>query len=227
MTLTVGQRLHIARESKGLSLQDVAHQTRMPVQRLRDLEEDTYTTFGGLTYARTFLKDYSQLMGVDAHAVLDELHAPPLGGVNDYRYLVQSFGKWTRNRSSFSYARDNNNTSVMTKGRSMGLMAGICGAVMLIGVGMLVGAAMVGEHKTAAPPPVMEEVRTARPAPLPETQSPSFATPAAQAVPQALPVEDGGKAQPQTFKKPKIAPGVIPKALPVVDVPKGSKPQRQ
>src|ERR1700712_2785384 len=99
MTITLGHRLRLARESKGLSLQDIAHQTRIPVPRLRDLEEDTYTTFGSLTYARTFLKDYSHLMGVDAHEVLEEMHAPPLGGAQDYRYLVQTYGTWTRNGS--------------------------------------------------------------------------------------------------------------------------------
>lgn len=218
MTLSIGHRLRIAREGKGLSLPDVAHQTRIPVSRLRDLEEDTYTTFGSLTYARNFLKDYSKLMGVDASEVMEQLHAPPLGGTQDYRYLLQNYGNWFRGRSSAS--RGATSSSVMPKGGSMGLVAAICAAVMLVGMGMLLGAAFLGDRKpvtqASLEPPI--EIRAAKPAPLPETQVPSFAAP------KAVPVEED-RTQPASVSKPKIAPGVIPKALPV-DVPKAIKPQR-
>jgi cytoskeletal protein RodZ len=231
MTLSVGQRLHIARESKGLTLQDVSHQTRIPVARLRDLEDDTYTTFGSLTYARTFLKDYSGLMGVDAHEVLEEMHAPPLGGANSYKYLVQNYGTWTRKRSS---SATHVRTPIMAKSGSMGLVAALCGAVLLVGMGVLLGATLVN-HKTPAPAPAYaEEVRAASPAPLPETQSIPF-TGAAQ-VPSApeptVALTVGGdktnKTPEQTPppKKLKLAPGEIPKALPVIE-PKSSKAQRQ
>ena len=215
MSLTVGQRLHIARESKGLSLQDVAHSTRIPVPRLRDLEQDTYTTFGSLTYARSFLQDYSKLMGVDAHEVLEEMHTPPLGGTPDYKYLLQSFGTWTRKGSRDAAA------PAMARGRSFGMVAGICAALLVFGMGILLGSAILGgDHKApskgqGAP---LEEVRSARPAPLPETQSPSFAAPVAL----PPPVE----AQPAApFKRPNVAPGTILKALPVEE-PKNTKAKR-
>ncbi len=227
MTLTVGQRLHIARESKGLTLQDVSHTTRIPVPRLRDLEEDTYTTFGSLTYARTFLKDYSDLMGVDAHEVLEEMHAQPLGGADSYKYLVQNYGTWTRKRSSSAgYVR----SPMMAKSGSMGLAAILSGAVLLIGMGVLLGATFVN-HKAPAPAPALtEEVRAASPAPLPETQSVPFAgaaqVPSTPEPTVALTVGNSkaDKAVEQTPppKKLKLAPGEIPKALPVIE-PKSSK----
>ena len=222
MTHSLGHRLRTARESKGLSLQDVAHQSRIPVPRLRDLEEDTYTTFGSLTYARTFLKDYAHRMGIDAHEVLDEMHAPSLGGSGDYRYLVQNYGTWTRRRAS-SY----DNSPVMAKGRSMGLVAAICGAVLLIGMGMLLGAAFVGERKPATPPSAEPaiEIRLAKTPSQPETREAPFSPP------KALPAEDDKAPSPAPApswaKKPQIPEGTIPKALPVVDPPpKAAKAQR-
>jgi len=225
MTHSLGHRLRTARESKGLSLQDVAHQSRIPVPRLRDLEEDTYTTFGSLTYARTFLKDYAGRMGIDAHEILDEMHAPPLGGTQDYSYLVRNYGTWTRSRRrSAGY----DNSPVMVKGRSMGMVAAICGAVLLIGMGMLLGAAFVGEKKPVStlPKEPAIEIRLAKTPSQPETREAPFSPP------KALPAEEE-KALPATpadvapAKKMNIAPGVIPKALPVVDVPpKAAKAQR-
>jgi len=236
MTLTLGQRLHIARESKGLSLQDVSHSTRIPVPRLRDLEEDTYTSFGSLTYARNFLKDYSKMMEVDADEVLDQMHAPPLGGTRDYQYLLKNYGTWTRRASrNASYE----SAPSMARGGSMGVMAGICAALLVFGMGMLLGAAFLGgEHK---PVPQQAQVdpevtRKAEPAPQPETHVVPFSSPQpdVQSLPVApvpapvlKPVNEGHKGEVYTvppggptkmeapFKRPNLAPGVIPKALPV------------
>ncbi len=119
----------------------------------------------------------------------------------------------------------------MAKGGSMGLVAAICGAVLLIGMGMLLGAAFVGEKKpgaTAAPHPTESalEVRVAHAPLLSETREAPFSPPKAQPADEekalpAVPVE----ATPA--KKPTLAPGVIPKALPVVDTPpKAAKAQR-
>ncbi len=191
MTLTLGQRLHIARESKGLSLQDVSHSTRIPVPRLRDLEEDTYTSFGSLTYARTFLKDYSKLMGVNADEVLDQMHSPALGGTRDYQYLLKNYGTWTR--SSTRASRDH--APSMARSGSMGLMAGICAALLVFGMGMLLGAAFLQVPTTSLPArtqaaPETEMTRRAQPAPLPETQVASFSSAPVQEaapVPAAVP----------------------------------------
>jgi cytoskeleton protein RodZ len=223
MTLTVGQRLHIARESKGLSLQDVSHSTRIPVPRLRDLEEDTYTSFGSLTYARNFLKDYSRLMEVNADEVLDQMHSPALGGTRDYQYLLKNYGTWTR--SSTRASREH--APSMARSGSMGLMAGICAALLVFGMGMLLGAAFLGgEHKTtgqAPPVPETEMTRRAQPAPLPETQVASFSSaPVQEAAPVPAAVPAAGAKAEVPFKRPNVAPGVILKALPVEE-PKPAK----
>lgn len=98
MTASLGQRLKAARESRGLSLADAAHETRIPVQRLQHLEVENYASFGSMTYARSFLKLYSDFLEVDASGVLDDLPSAVLGGPQDYRHLVDSFGPWLREK---------------------------------------------------------------------------------------------------------------------------------
>src|SRR5689334_17793772 len=99
MPPTLGQRLKHAREARGLSLRDVEHTTRIPVARLQDLEEDRLNTFGGMAYAKSFLRSYSTMLEVDAGEVLNQLKPPPLGGTRDYRYLVETQGPWLTDRN--------------------------------------------------------------------------------------------------------------------------------
>lgn len=98
MTASFGQMLSDAREKRGLSIEDVAHETRIPAQRLRYLETDNIAAFGSLTYARSFIREYSDFLEVDATKMLEELPEGALGGERDYRYLTQSQGPWLRER---------------------------------------------------------------------------------------------------------------------------------
>jgi cytoskeletal protein RodZ len=98
MNLTLGQRLKAAREARGLSLADAAHETRIPAQRLIHLEAENYPSFGSMTYARSFLKLYSDYLDVNAAEVLEELPSAVFGGPQDYRHLVDSFGPWLREK---------------------------------------------------------------------------------------------------------------------------------
>ena len=96
MTATFGQMLVAAREQRGLTIEDAAHETRIPAQRLRYLESGNIAAFGSLTYARSFMRQYSDFLGVDASSMLEELPEGALGGERDYRYLTQSQGPWLR-----------------------------------------------------------------------------------------------------------------------------------
>lgn len=100
MLTPIGQTLKAAREQRGLSLLDAAHLTRIPVARLHLLEQDNYAAFGSMTYARSFLRRYSQFLGVDATTILQELPGGVLGGPRDYRYLTESHGMWVAPRGS-------------------------------------------------------------------------------------------------------------------------------
>jgi cytoskeletal protein RodZ len=102
MTTSFGQLLSAAREQRGLSIADAAHETRIPAQRLRYLESGNFAAFGSMTYARSFIRQYSDFLDVDATAMLAELPEGVLGGERDYRYLTRSHGAWLRDRDAAS-----------------------------------------------------------------------------------------------------------------------------
>ena len=67
----VGATLRHARESQGRTLEDAAQVLRARVSQVRALEEERFDEFGGEVYARWFLKNYAQLLGLDPAAVLE------------------------------------------------------------------------------------------------------------------------------------------------------------
>jgi cytoskeletal protein RodZ len=99
MPATFGQMLTAAREKRGLSIEDAAHETRIPAQRLRLLETDNIAGFGSMTYARSFIRAYSEYLELDPTSFLEDLPEGVLGGERDYRYLTQSQGAWLRERA--------------------------------------------------------------------------------------------------------------------------------
>ncbi len=62
--LFLGARLGAAREKAGISLEQAARDTRIRVQRLREIETDDFSGFVHPTYARLFLIDYASYLGI-------------------------------------------------------------------------------------------------------------------------------------------------------------------
>jgi cytoskeletal protein RodZ len=154
MPPTLGQRLKYAREKRGLSLRDVQHTTRIPVARLQDLEEDKLNTFGGMTYAKCFLRTYATLLDVNADEVLEQMKPPPLGGARDYRYLVESHGPWIVDRSE-RYAGAY--PSSLGPGKPFLLAVMVCVVlVVLVGGGLL--ASVMFNFKPASSPDTTKAV---------------------------------------------------------------------
>ena len=77
--LTVGQRLRAAREERGLSLEDVAAQTRIPQRHLESIEVADWDKLPAPTYTTGFAKSYASAVGLDRVEVGDQLRAE-LGG---------------------------------------------------------------------------------------------------------------------------------------------------
>jgi cytoskeletal protein RodZ len=73
MAQTLGKQLAQKREQDGMSVEDVAHRTRIPANVLRCLENDDYSHFPNIVYARSFLRMYSAHLDVDAGGFLKEL----------------------------------------------------------------------------------------------------------------------------------------------------------
>ncbi len=77
--LTVGQRLRAAREQRGLSLEDVAAQTRIPQRHLESIENAEWDRLPAPTYTTGFAKSYASAVGLDRTEVGEQLRAE-LGG---------------------------------------------------------------------------------------------------------------------------------------------------
>jgi transcriptional regulator with XRE-family HTH domain len=62
---TVGERLRVAREKKGLSLDDVARQTRIPIRHLEHIERGEWDAMPAATYSVGFARSYANAVGLD------------------------------------------------------------------------------------------------------------------------------------------------------------------
>jgi len=78
-TTSVGQRLRAAREEKGLTLDEVANQTRIPLRHLQSLEESDWSKLPAPTYTIGFAKSYASAIGMDRTEIGEDLRAE-MGG---------------------------------------------------------------------------------------------------------------------------------------------------
>jgi len=78
----VGERLRAAREEKGLSLEDVAKQTRIPIRHLEHIERGEWDAMPAITYSVGFARSYANVVGLDGPSVGAELRQQ-LGGARN------------------------------------------------------------------------------------------------------------------------------------------------
>ena len=76
---TVGERLRAAREEIGLSLEDIAAQTRIPQRHLESIEAGEWDKLPAPTYTSGFAKSYASAVGLDRTEIGEQLRAE-LGG---------------------------------------------------------------------------------------------------------------------------------------------------
>lgn len=72
-TASVGEQLKQAREARGLSLEDVAAQTRIPRRHLESLELSEWSRLPAPTYTMGFAKSYATAVGLDRVDIGDQL----------------------------------------------------------------------------------------------------------------------------------------------------------
>lgn len=70
--MSVGETLKRAREQRGLSLEDVAAQTRIRSTLIRGIEADDFDPCGGAVYARGHIRSISRVVGVDPEPLVAE-----------------------------------------------------------------------------------------------------------------------------------------------------------
>jgi cytoskeleton protein RodZ len=69
----IGERLRVAREAKGLSLDDVASQTRIPIRHLKHIEQGDWSALPAITYSVGFARTYANAVGLNGNEVGAEL----------------------------------------------------------------------------------------------------------------------------------------------------------
>ena len=73
VVVTAGQRLREAREAQGLSIEDIAAQTRIPTRHLASIEEGDWTKLPAATYTVGFAKNYAGALGLDRNEIGEQL----------------------------------------------------------------------------------------------------------------------------------------------------------
>lgn len=67
---TVGGILREARASKKLSLEQAETSTKIRAKFLEAIEQDDYSALPSISYAKGFVKNYAEYLGLDSHTVL-------------------------------------------------------------------------------------------------------------------------------------------------------------
>ena len=69
--MSLGEFMRGARESAGLSIDELAERTSIRAGLLREIENNNFTHCGGDTYARGHLRNIAAVISVDAHTLID------------------------------------------------------------------------------------------------------------------------------------------------------------
>jgi cytoskeletal protein RodZ len=88
--LSAGQRLKAAREEKGLSLEDVASETRIPLRHLESVENGDWDRLPAPTYTIGFAKSYASAIGLDRADIGEQLRQE-MGGTRTDSATVEHF----------------------------------------------------------------------------------------------------------------------------------------
>ena len=81
MSLTLGEKLRQAREERGVSISEVAEQTRISALYLECIENDDYRTLPGGIFNKGFVKSFAKVVGIDEQEAL-----------HDYTQLIANQG---------------------------------------------------------------------------------------------------------------------------------------
>ena len=116
--MSVGILLRQARESVGMSIDELAAQTCIRSRVLNDLENDNFLSSGGLAYARGHIRNIARVLHANGELLVDEFNA-----------MNQDF-----NRPMIDLLSENNVTPVRRprKKVSFGTMAKVAAVVVVI-----------------------------------------------------------------------------------------------
>jgi cytoskeletal protein RodZ len=72
MAESIGEKLRLARETRGIALRDISEQTRISMRYLEAIEADDYRRLPGGIFNRSFIRAYAKFIGYDENQAIDE-----------------------------------------------------------------------------------------------------------------------------------------------------------
>ncbi len=72
MAESIGEKLRLARETRGIALRDISEQTRISMRYLEAIEVDDYRRLPGGIFNRSFIRAYAKFIGYDEDQAIDE-----------------------------------------------------------------------------------------------------------------------------------------------------------
>jgi cytoskeletal protein RodZ len=72
MAESIGEKLRLAREARGIALRDISDQTRISMRYLEAIEVDDYRRLPGGIFNRSFIRAYAKFVGYDEDQAIDE-----------------------------------------------------------------------------------------------------------------------------------------------------------
>ena len=226
---TVGKQLEEARLAKNWTPEMASRETKIKVERVKDLEGDDYSHFNNATYARGFVRTYARALGLDEYQILRQLDNKLPD--DDTANIVSAEG-------GVAYLPETAMPPRVAHRDFTGLyvVLGLGGVVMLVIAFVLFRAYQVGElgkwageepvASTTNNAPVVADEAPKKALPIDSNTPPPTPTeePATNAVAAVAPTDDGTanapKAQPVDLNAPAAipaAPVATPVATPATD----------
>jgi cytoskeleton protein RodZ len=72
MTQSIGEKLRLARETRGIALRDISEQTRISMRYLEAIETDDYRRLPGGIFNRSFIRAYAKFIGYDENDAIED-----------------------------------------------------------------------------------------------------------------------------------------------------------
>lgn len=72
MSETIGEKLRLAREARGIALREISEQTRISIRYLEAIELNDYQRLPGGIFNRSFIRAYAKFIGYDEHNALED-----------------------------------------------------------------------------------------------------------------------------------------------------------
>ena len=69
---SIGEKLRLAREARGIALRDISEQTRISMRYLEAIELDDYRRLPGGIFNRSFIRAYAKYIGYDEKDAIEE-----------------------------------------------------------------------------------------------------------------------------------------------------------